>query len=592
MSLIKRARAQLGASTYLFATVVVILAGMLVSYLVASNQNTTFNNRADEFLSTNAIRIEEDINRRMQSYGQLLTSGATLFNINGTVTRNQWRDFVQGLQVQARYPGTLGVGFAEYIGSDLATHEARIRASGFPDYQVTPPGTRNEYTAIIYLEPFNEQNQRAFGYDMFSEPERREAMVFARDNGQHGLSAPVTLVQEENETSDEPGILLYVPVYGMGKVPDSVNQRRDQLLGYSYAVLRTNDMFDPLLQEYLDDPRLDLAIVDEAEGKPIFVSGGYKFTDNTDDFKHATRTFDEFNRAWQVNVQLNSDEFRAGAITPPWVFAIGSMVSVFIGAFLFILMLNRLGRIAVEHEVELQKTKDELLVLASHQLRTPASGVKQYIGMVLQGYAGKVTREQQHMLERAFEANDRQLEIINQLLYVAKADAGQLRIEKESFDFTNMVKEVVDGYADMARDQKVEVKAGRLKRVRIRADKRYMRMIVENLISNAIKYSYQKGTVRLKIEIKGRRLIFTVTDKGVGIKAEDMPKLFEKFARIDNELSRQAGGSGIGLYLAKELANAHDGEITAESEPGKGSTFRLEVPNVVIRRRTRRRKPS
>jgi signal transduction histidine kinase len=113
-------------------------------------------------------------------------------------------------------------------------------------------------------------------------------------------------------------------------------------------------------------------------------------------------------------------------------------------------------------------------------------------------------------------------------------------------------------------------------------------MIVENIISNAIKYSYEGGTVSINIATKGRKLIFSVTDQGVGIREKDIPLLFQKFTRIDNELSRRVGGSGIGLYLAQELAKAHGGEITVDTTARKGATFTLTIPGVVQQRSKKR----
>jgi signal transduction histidine kinase len=415
-------------------------------------------------------------------------------------------------------------------------------------------------------------------------------MVKARDTGEASMSNPVTLVQETDVENAQPGILIFMPIYERNEMPQTQTQRRAALDGYSYAVLRTEDMLGTLLQQHANDERFAFTITDESPDNGGVLYTSPRFADISQDQENlrSTHLLSHMNQVWQIEIALDEDVFRQGNLEPTLIFVLGSMTSVLIGAFLFVLMLNRLGRIAVLHEVELQKTKDELLALASHQLRTPASGVKQYVGMVLQGYSGKLSDEQRQMLERAYEANDRQLEIINQLLYVAKADAGQLRIEKENHNFTKLVKEVVEDYGEWAAEQKLDVKAGRLKQVELKADQRYMRMIVENIISNAIKYSYEGGTVSINIATKGRKLIFSVTDQGVGIREKDIPLLFQKFTRIDNELSRRVGGSGIGLYLAQELAKAHGGEITVDTTARKGATFTLTIPGVVQQRSKKR----
>jgi signal transduction histidine kinase len=103
-------------------------------------------------------------------------------------------------------------------------------------------------------------------------------------------------------------------------------------------------------------------------------------------------------------------------------------------------------------------------------------------------------------------------------------------------------------------------------------------MAMDNLISNASKYSHPKTTIRIELEMVGKNAQISVSDKGVGIHQDDMHRLFQKFSRIDNELSVEAGGNGIGLYLCREIVAMHGGKISVESEPGRGSSFVVELP--------------
>jgi len=163
-----------------------------------------------------------------------------------SVTRENWRRFVENLQLSENYPGIQGIGFAKVISpSDLAAHVSEVRSEGFSNYRIWPEGERPFYTSIIYLEPFDWRNQRAFGYDMFSEPVRRGAMERARDIGQPSLSGKVRLVQETNEAV-QAGFLVYLPVY-RSPSPGSLEERRRDLLGYVYSPFRMGDFMQGLL---------------------------------------------------------------------------------------------------------------------------------------------------------------------------------------------------------------------------------------------------------------------------------------------------------------------------------------------------------
>ena len=160
-----------------------------------------------------ASGVSDAVLKRMQSYELVLRGGVGLFAASENVERAQWRDYVASLKIQEQYPGIQGISFVIHIpAAHLDAHLRTIRAEGFPDYAIHPAGVRAEYTSIIYLEPFDWRNQRAFGFDMYSEANRRAAMEHARDTGSTAISAKVTLVQEVS-TKVQPGIVMYLPIY-------------------------------------------------------------------------------------------------------------------------------------------------------------------------------------------------------------------------------------------------------------------------------------------------------------------------------------------------------------------------------------------
>jgi len=224
-----------------------LFAGLLATALVAWYERADADAAAKAEFDFTCSEIRGKILSRLSAYGQVLHGGAAFFESAEAVTRPQWRRFVERQELGTRFAGIQGLGFARLISRrQLAQHVLEIRAEGFPAYQVSPAGERELYSAIIYLEPFRDRNLRAFGYDMLSEPVRREAMERARDQDTAALSGKVVLVQETgNEV--QAGTLMYVPVYQAGMPIATVAQRRAAIRGWVYSPYRMADLLRGIL---------------------------------------------------------------------------------------------------------------------------------------------------------------------------------------------------------------------------------------------------------------------------------------------------------------------------------------------------------
>lgn len=229
--------------------------------------------------------------------------------------------------------------------------------------------------------------------------------------------------------------------------------------------------------------------------------------------------------------------------------------------------------------IALNEAKDEFISLASHQLRTPATGVKQYLGMVLDEYAGEVPPAQRRMLDQANLSNERQITIINDLLKVAQVDAGKVILKKQPTDLGRLLREIIDDqrskFDERGQEVALHVRNG-IKPALV--DSARLRMVLENLIDNASKYTPEGKRIELQLGRSAGKYTIAISDEGVGIPPEDMDKLFRKFSRLDNPLSITVGGTGLGLYWAKKIVDLHDGDINVSSVPGEGSTFTVVVP--------------
>jgi diguanylate cyclase (GGDEF)-like protein/PAS domain S-box-containing protein len=226
----------------------------------------------DRFLLL-ADSAKEVLADRMEDYAQVLRGGAALFDASGEVSRAQWRAYVEGLKLDEYLPGIQGAAFARMMrGDERLAHERAVRAEGFPTYRVHPPGERDPLSSIVFIEPFEGRNLRAFGYDMYTHPVRREAMDRARDTGMPALSGKVTLVQETGAAM-QPGFLMYVPVYRGGGPLDTVEARRAALHGFVYSPFRAFDLMNELFGKRASDVEIELFDLDPSPANLLYDSG-------------------------------------------------------------------------------------------------------------------------------------------------------------------------------------------------------------------------------------------------------------------------------------------------------------------------------
>lgn len=227
----------------------------------------------------------------------------------------------------------------------------------------------------------------------------------------------------------------------------------------------------------------------------------------------------------------------------------------------------------------LSAAKDEFINMASHQLRTPATVVKQYIGMLAEGYGGKLTKKQKDMVNSAYTSNERELVIIEDLLRVARVDGGKVYLVKSSYDIVQQIEDVVNDQLAAIGGSKNNIIFNRpIKQVTVHLDPKLIRMILENLLDNAVKYSYEGQPITIGLKQNKTHTTITMKDGGVGISRENQYRLFKRFSRIPNPLSMAVNGTGLGLYWVKKIVELHKGNIEILSSLKRGSTFTVKLP--------------
>jgi PAS domain S-box-containing protein len=308
----------------------VILGISLAITLVAWHLSAGFaERRAEERFRFQVEEAQIAIHKRLTDYEQALRGGIALFEASQRVDRAGWHAYVSALQIDKHYPGVQGIGFSKWIpAKDKEAHIRQIRAEGFPDYTLRPPGGRAEYTAIIYLEPFDWRNKRAFGFDMYSEPTRRAAMSRARDTGETAMSGKVTLVQETGKDVQH-GFLMYLPLYQKGAPTASVEQRRAALEGFVYSPFRIRDLMQGILGQGL--PEIDFEIFDGpgmSEKTALYASTGtMRVTDQSHRHTFAANKSLEFGgHRWNIYYSTNEAFDAATRSSQPFIVAFGGVV--------------------------------------------------------------------------------------------------------------------------------------------------------------------------------------------------------------------------------------------------------------------------
>lgn len=234
-----------------------------------------------------------------------------------------------------------------------------------------------------------------------------------------------------------------------------------------------------------------------------------------------------------------------------------------------------------ERMAELEKVKTEFLKLASHELRAPVALLQGYLSMIADGSLGEVPEPMGRVLPVLTAKAQEMNLIVEQLLETARLEDSQLLLDRGRHD----LREVAASAAELVRplvpaSHRLELELAPSE-VPVEADAVRVTTILTNLIDNAVKYSPKGGSVLVRVEAEGDSALATVSDQGLGIAAEDMGRLFSRFGRLVTSENSHINGTGLGLYLARELARMHGGDITCVSAPGAGSTFQLRLPRAV-----------
>lgn len=236
----------------------------------------------------------------------------------------------------------------------------------------------------------------------------------------------------------------------------------------------------------------------------------------------------------------------------------------------------------IEHLTKLENYRKEYLGNVSHELKTPIFNIQGYVSTLIDGglYDESINLE---YLKRADKSVDRMINIIDDLETISQLETGALVLDTEKFDVVALAKDVLEQLELTAskRNIKLLLDEESKKSIKVIADKFRIRQVFVNLITNSIKYGKDNGLTKLKLKIFDETAVIEVSDNGIGIEEKHLPRLFERFYRIDKGRSREQGGTGLGLSIVKHIIEAHDQHITVTSSPGSGTTFTFTLKRFV-----------
>lgn len=537
------------------------------------------------------------------AYEQVLRSGVGFIYSADTVTSLEWKKYVQTLELEKLYPGIQGLGYTVRLSLEgINQLEKNVRSTNFPDFTVWPDDPRDEYFAIVYLEPSNERNIRALGYDMYTEEKRRKAMLRARETGQPALSEMVTLVQETSEDVQN-GCLLYLPVYNREASLETPEERSAALRGFVYSPFRINDLMKGILGFIQEEIEFEIYDGNKIDTSNLFYTS-HGYNPAKDKARHSvSRAIKVAGHDWIIIFTSRKPFISTFEANQPNIIAIaGIIVNLFI--FFILLKINSLSKrnrilaeqfkeseeaqrrfneeletIVQDRTVELQRSNEDLerfAHIASHDLKEPVRKMLIVTDQLKNRHQNSLG-DGMRLVDKLSKAASRLNLMIESILKFSTVSYESHKAEP--VDLNNTIRDVMDDLELNIAEKHAQVKTEPLPV--IEGSTALLHQLFYNLINNSLKFS--KEGIEPVISIKENKLVteentieIIVSDNGIGFNQDDANRIFQSFFRLHSKDRYE--GTGLGLALCKRIVERHGGTIEAISSPGNGAKFVIRMP--------------
>jgi len=579
------------------------------------------------------------IEQTLIKYINVLHSLQGFYAATPNMTREQFRKFTQ--RQFAVLPGIQALSWNPNIHqNERAQFERTIQQEGFANFRITernadgeliPANDRDEYVSVQFIEPFD-SNIKAFGFDVASNKTRKKALALARLTGKPIATAPIKLVQE---TGSQFGFLIFFPIYRTDGSNKTTQEARADFMGYMVGVFKGSDIIKSAIK-HLDQEGISYQLSDKTEPdnpevlietalQDMVISaldedgifGGYL---------PISRRFsiDFAGRKWVYEISPTQSYITRHRQNNSWIMLVGGMtLTAFVGAFFLVttgrrellrdlvtkrtrdLKSQRLiaeqARDKAEHA---SKVKTNFINVLSHELRTPTQGIKgpfEELSKQMSLFKGMkelrtlkiaLPSEYREPLQQAIDDLETEvveiangglksanhlLCLINEILDFAKMDTDKLSIKPELTNVSRSIDSVISMIGSKIKNKNIELKLNISDDLWVWADPMRLKQILINLLGNAEKFC-DEGQISVTAEQEHNSVHFIIRDTGCGISADKQVIIFKAFEQVGDGMSRQFGGTGLGLPLAAGLVERQGGRIWVNSMLGAGSDFHFTLP--------------
>ena len=534
------------------------------------------------------------LKEQLESIGRELMGIASLFMASKTVTRSGFKAYTSSLLEKNDFVKSLQ--WIPRVRQDQRPAlEAMAQEDGFTNFKFTalsknlkiitaPP--KNEYFPIYYMQPHS-GNESLLGFDISTQPILLNLMNQSRDSGETVAASTVDLVHQDQKTM---AMLFFSPFYEGKGIPKTVEDRKRLFLGIALGSYQIRDMIKQMINPYIV-PGMFLTVFDEDRKNELY--GNLK-VDALIKKEMALR----FSQIHWFLVWQGSLEFQQGPNRlHNWLSAAVLVLIVFI-AVIFQILSSRARRI--ENEVHLRtnelkklknelerknlslhesiKVKNELLGMASHDLRNPLTSIQGYSGFLLKkgGALNEDTRTD--FLKIINSASSNILELLNDLLSLSAIESGQLVLNIQPGNLRALIEERIRLYTHLALEKNIHLEINCQETTVVSFDTPRIGQVLDNLLTNAIKFSPVGGTIQIVVESDKGHIRVTITDEGPGIRSEDLDDLFKPFKKFNSDSTEKGKGTGLGLAIAKKMIELLNGTFAFKPSKNQGASFIFELP--------------
>jgi two-component system, sensor histidine kinase len=537
-------------------------------------------------------RVRETVGlfrERMLAYEQALHATHGLFASSAKVERGDFQAFVASLRIET-HPGLLGMGYSLRIpAGDRQRHERVVRSQGFPAYAISPPGERKELTSALYFEPSGSSLLSTLGTDYYAEPSRRPAMDAARDTASIAISNKIKLPEEDAEKV-QAGYRMYLPVYGGGKPPATVEERRAALTGWIYAAFSMDGLMSHILGER---PNIAVEVYDAGIGQ-----GDEQMEDSLSDrvggesavkLQFASQRVEVGGYSWIVTAQ-SLPNFATPLATSKLhlVARVGAITSILLALLTWTLLRRRIRMVRADEELRAAKesaeaasrAKSQFLAAASHDLRQPVQALGLFTA-ALQAMArrpqlpGEEVAQVVSRLQLALQGLGR---LLNGLFDLSGLENGTVTVANRPVDVAALLAELQSAFAGPAAAKDLGFKVLQPHGLWLDTDPVILSRVLSNLVANALRYTSQ-GRILVGCRRRaGGQVEIQVLDTGIGIAPDEQARIFGEFYQVANVSRERERGMGLGLAIAQRSAQLLGAAIQVRSTPQRGSTFSVTLP--------------